>query len=65
MTNQPHICAQCGIQVSESELYTFDGQLLCLHCLEANTITLPGVWRADLAGRQRRDRWCPPLSELL
>lgn len=23
MTNQPHICAQCGSQVSESKLYTF------------------------------------------
>ena len=38
MTNQPHICAQCGIQVPESELYTFDGHALCLHCLEENTV---------------------------
>lgn len=56
MTNQLHICAQCGIQVPESELYTFDGQALCLHCLEENTVLFREcgirIWREDNAGTE-------------
>lgn len=56
MTNQPHICTQCGTQVPESELYTFDGHSLCLHCLEENTVLCrecgERIWRADNAGTE-------------
>ena len=54
MTNQPHICAQCGSHVPEPEFYTFDGQSLCLHCLEENTVLCrecgERIWREDNAG---------------
>ena len=56
MTNQPHICAQCGIQVPKSELYTFDGQSLCLRYLEENTVVCrecgERIRREDNAGTE-------------
>ena len=56
MTNQPHICAQCGTQVPESELYVFDGHALCLHCLEENTVLCrecgERIWREYNAGTE-------------
>lgn len=54
MTNQPHICAQCGSHVPEPEFYTFDGQSLCLRCLEENTVLCrecgERIWQEDNAG---------------
>lgn len=56
MTNQPHICTRCGSHVPESELYTFDGHALCLHCLEENTVLCrecgERIWWEDNAGTE-------------
>lgn len=65
ITNQPPICAQCGSQAPESELYTFEGHALCLRYLEENTVLCrecgEWIWREDNAGTEDG----PPLPELL
>ena len=49
-----NVCSMCGSVLSETEVFTFNGQTLCEECLEDNTVFCSDcgtrIWNEDNAG---------------